>query len=82
MLSLLALFAHVFHYAMFAIFAGNLRNTPQFFKRKYYRFYWQKNRVLKRNAGQDRVLNEPWEWYAKCNTRERNMGRLLFFTFI
>jgi len=28
------------------------------------------------NLQANRGLNEPWEWYDKCNTRERNMGML------
>ena len=63
--------------------AGNSKDTPKFRGEKYFPFYLRKDKVLKENAGgQDRVLNEPWEWYAKCNTRDRNKGRFFFFPFI
>ena len=35
----------------------------------------EKTRV--KDAGPDRVRNEPWEWYDKCITRNRNTGKKL-----
>ena len=51
--------------------SGISRNRPSYSKRSH-RNYWRKNRILRINAGKNRVLNEPWEWYDKCAKRERN----------
>ncbi|XP_028400239.1 protein DD3-3-like [Dendronephthya gigantea] len=52
---------------------GRTRQTPQYGKQNFNTYSEKENRV-KSDAGQDRVLNEPWEWYDKCNTRKRNKG--------
>ncbi|CAB3999956.1 Hypothetical predicted protein, partial [Paramuricea clavata] len=52
---------------------GATTTTPSYRKRSFKKYSKKKTRA-ERDAREDRVLNEAWEWYDKCAKRTRNKG--------
>ena len=54
-------------------FIGKTEDRP-LYRRKNYKDRASKEKALKEQNLLQRVYNEPWEWYDKCNKRQRNQG--------
>ena len=62
-----------------ANYLGQTTNTPRYtlIKDSVMKTVKDKQLQKSRQVHSVFVLHEPWEWYDKCNRRERNQGMLM-----